>query len=335
MVTLSGAATFWMYLRASKRCATTGDRGIIMMLRPFAALMFIGVAACASPPPAPIAPFSTPQELHAAVAAFAQPTQDGRLETLKAQLDAAGLAYEVEGFDGKRPPPAAGYNVVVRLGPQNAAETGKEILITAHYDAVVLPGGKLADGAVDNAASVVAMIEVARRLEGRTRHPVRLILFDQEELGLIGAQAWIAAHGIDNVAAVINADVNGNGDTLMYGLNNGPQSAFLVDAVKGVCAERAISCLDFPEYPPSDDVAFAMAGAPVLSLGHQPKAEAEKLRAFMLNPPTSAPDPATIPAVLMLIHTPNDTIARVEASTLALAADTFEALVLKVDARLP
>ena len=288
------------------------------------------LSALAAPSPVPIAPFSTPQEMHAAVAAFAQPTPDGRLATLKAQLDAAGLAYEVESFDGERPPPAAGHNVVVRLGP----EEGREILITAHYDAVVLPGGKLADGAVDNAASVVAMIEAARRLDGRTKHPVRLILFDQEELGLVGAQAWIGAHGIDNVAAVINADVNGNGDTLMYGLNNGPQSAGLIDAVKEVCTKRALSCLDFPEYPPSDDVAFAAAGAPVISLGHQPKAEAEKMRAFMLNPPTSAPDPSTIPAVLMLIHTPNDTIARVEASTLALAADTFTALVLKVDGQL-
>lgn len=298
------------------------------------ASLLLLLAGCVAPPlapavaPAPMA--ATPQQLHANVAAFAQPTQDGRLATLKAQLDAAGLAYEVEGFDGKRPPPAAGHNVVVRLGP----EDGKEILITAHYDAVVLPGGKLADGAVDNAASVVAMIEAARRLNGRTKHPVRLVLFDQEELGLVGAHAWIAAHGVDNVAAVINADVNGNGDTLMYGLNNGPQSVFINDAMRAVCAERKLSCLDFPEYPPSDDVAFAEAGAPVISLGHQPKAEAEKLRAFMLNPPKSAPDPATIPAVLMLIHTPNDTIARVEASTLALAADTFEALVLKVDSQL-
>ncbi len=300
-------------------------------MRLLLAPLFLAFAACASPSPASVAPFSTPQEMHAAVAAFAQPTHDGRLEALKSQLDAAGLAYEVESFDGKRPPPAAGHNVVVRVGPKE----GKEILITAHYDAVVLPGGKLADGAVDNAASVVAMIEAARRLNGRTKHPVRLILFDQEELGLVGAQAWIKAHGVSNVAAVINADVNGNGDTLMYGLNNGAQSAFMIDAVKAVCAERAISCLDFPEYPPSDDRAFSAAGAPVISLGHQPKAEAEKMRAFLLNPPTSAPDPATIPAVLMLIHTPNDTIARVEASTLALAADTFEALVLKVDGQLP
>jgi Zn-dependent M28 family amino/carboxypeptidase len=316
--------------RALHRVTNAETRQESIMRRLLAPLLLSALAACASPQPVPIASFSAPQEMHAAVAAFAQPTPDGRLATLKAQLDAAGLAYEVESFDGERPPPAAGHNVVVRLGP----EDGKEILITAHYDAVVLPGGKLADGAVDNAASVVAMIEAARRLDGRTKHPVRLILFDQEELGLVGAQAWIEAHGVDNVAAVINADVNGNGDTLMYGLNNGAQSSFMIDAVKAVCAERAISCLDFPDYPPSDDRAFSAAGAPVISLGHQPKAEAEKLRAFMLNPPTSASGPIEVPAVLALIHTPNDTIARVEASTLALAADTFTALVLKVDGQL-
>jgi Zn-dependent M28 family amino/carboxypeptidase len=302
-----------------------------MMLRRFFVLLLLGASACAAPALAPAAPVTaTPEQLHAAVAAYAQPTHDGRLATLKAQLDAAGLPYTVETFEGRRSPDKTGYNVVVRLGP----ETGKEILLTAHYDAVVLKGGKLADGAVDNAASVVAMIETARRLKGRTKHPVRLILFDQEELGLVGAREWIKAHGIDNVAAVINADVNGNGDTLMYGLNNGAQSAFMVDVVKAVCAARALSCLDFPEYPPSDDRAFSAAGAPVVSLGHQPKAEAEKMRAFLLNPPATGSGPFEVPAVLALIHTPNDTIDKVEPATLTQAAATFEALVLKVDGML-
>jgi len=294
------------------------------------ALLALALAACAAPaiPPPPEA---TPQQLLQQVAAFAQPTQEGRLATLKAQLDAAGLPYTVEPFEGRRAPDETGYNVISRLGPDH----GREILITAHYDAVVLPGGKLVDGVVDNAASVVAMIEAARRLNGRTRHPVRLILFDQEELGLVGAHEWIKAHGFDNVAAVINADVNGNGDTLMYGLNTGDQSAFMIDAVKAVCTERALSCLDFPEYPPSDDRAFAAAGAPTISLGHQPRAEAEKLRDFMLNPPDMSAGPFAVPQVLALIHTPRDTIERVEPATLAQAADVFAALAMKLDAQLP
>lgn len=300
------------------------------MLRRAAALLLVMLGSCELSGPA--SPTSTaPQQLLASVAAFAQPTHDARFDTLKSQLDAAGLVWTVEEFEGRRKPPLLGHNVIVRTGPS----TGKQILLVAHYDALEMQNGKLVDGAIDNAASVVAMIETTKRVAGRTKHPVTLFLTDQEELGLLGAHAFIKQHGVADIAAVINADVNGNGDTLMYGLDNGAQSASLIDAVKALCAERSLSCLDFPQYPPSDDRAFSAAGAPTISLGHQPKAEAEKMRAFMLNPPTSAPKPDAIPEVLALIHTPNDTIARVESSTLALAADTFTALVMKLDAELP
>jgi Peptidase family M28 len=282
----------------------------------------LSLTACALWP----TPSATPQQLLANVAAFAQPTHDARFEALNFQLDSAGLPYTVEEFPGRRVTP--GRNVIVRTAPS----TARQILLTAHYDAVELKDGKLVDGVVDNAASVVAMIEAARRLKGRTKHPVTLFLTDQEELGLLGARAFITAHGVDNLAAVINADINANGDTLMHGLNNGAQSAFITEAVRELCAELKRSCLDFPEYPPSDDRAFSAAGAPTISLGHQPKAEAEKLRAFMLK----ALDPAAPPPeILTLIHTPNDAIARVEPATLALAADFFTALVLKLDGELP
>lgn len=296
----------------------------------FVAAAILALATCASPAGQPAPPTATPQQLHDRAAAFAQPTQDSRLAVLKAQLDAAGLDWKIEEFDGKRAAPARGYNVVVSTGPS----TGREILLSAHYDAVVLPDGKLADAIVDNAASVVAMIEATKRVAGRTRHPVRLLLTDQEELGLVGARAWIAAHGVDNLAAVINADVNGNGDTLMYGLNSGDQSKFLVTAVSDLCAARAMSCRDFPKYPPSDDVVFAAAGAPTISLGHQPKGEADKLRHFLISP--QGYDPAAPPPeILGLIHTPKDTAARAEPATLAQAADFIVALVMKLDAELP
>lgn len=300
------------------------------MVRQILTVALFALSACATPvQPAPAA--ATPQQLHDRVGAFAQPTQDGRLAALKAQIEAAGLAYKVETFEGDRPAPALGSNVSVRVGPKR----GPEILLVAHYDAVELPGGTLVDGVVDNAASVVVMIEATRRVAGRTKHPVRLLMTDEEELGLLGAEAWIESHGVDGLAAVINADINANGDTLMYGLNNGVQSAAITDAVKALCVARAMSCLDFPEYPPSDDRAFSAAGAPTISLGHQPKAEAEKLRAILLDPPISQPPDDALPEIFHIIHTPNDALSHVEASTLAQAADFITALVMKLDGELP
>lgn len=68
-----------------------------MMRRAVIVLLLVAATACTPPAIAPAALISaTPQQLHANVAAFVQPTQDGRLSALKAQLDAAGLAYTFE-----------------------------------------------------------------------------------------------------------------------------------------------------------------------------------------------------------------------------------------------
>lgn len=301
------------------------------MIRFALASLLVALSACASAPAGVAAgPTATPQQLHQRVGSFAQPTQDGRLAALKAQLDAARLPYVIEEFAGKRTT-GPGRNVVVRMGPA----TGKAILLSAHYDAIVLPNGKLVDAVVDNAASVVAMIETAQRVAGRTKHPLIFLMTDQEELGLLGAKAFIEAHGTGDLAAVINADINAYGDTLMHGLNNGPQSADVTAAVRSVCAERALSCLDFPQYPPGDDVAFSAAGVPTVSLGFLPRAEAEKLKVFLRNPAEASRDPASLPPILGLIHTANDNIDHVQPATLAAAADAFTALVMKLDAELP
>lgn len=198
-------------------------------------------------------------DLRAQVAAFVQPSNEARTAVVVAQLRAAGFEPTVETFTGgnRQTGEMEGRNVVVTIG-----DGPREILLTAHYDAVKLRDGTMSHGVVDNAASVVGVIEAAKILRARAlNHRIRIILFDQEELGLIGARKWIEAHGLTNVAAVVNSDVAGYGDTMMYGQNNGPQSAFVTRAVQELCAERAMQCVGYPVYPPSDDRAFSAAGA--------------------------------------------------------------------------
>jgi autotransporter-associated beta strand protein len=186
------------------------------------------------------------------------------MNVLLTQLRAAGFNPTVETFEGGgRAGPMQGSNVVVTIG-----DGAKEILLTAHYDAVKLRDGTMSQGVVDNAGSVVALIEAAKILRDKPlTHRVRVIFFDQEELGLIGARKWIEAHGIANVAAVVNSDVAAYGDTLMYGQNNGARSAGVTRAVREVCAERAMHCVGFPVYPPSDDRAFSGAGLLTIESG--------------------------------------------------------------------
>ncbi|WEK57540.1 MAG: M20/M25/M40 family metallo-hydrolase [Candidatus Brevundimonas phytovorans] len=271
------------------------------------------------------------EALKAQVGAYVQPSNAERMNVLVAQLRAAGFNPTVETFEGGgRAGPMQGSNVVVTIG-----DGPREILLTAHYDAVKLRDGTMSQGVVDNAGSVVALIEAAKILRDKPlTHRVRVIFFDQEELGLIGARKWIEAHGVANVAAVVNSDVAAYGDTLMYGQNNGAQSAFVTRATQEVCAERALPCVGFPEYPPSDDRAFSAAGAPVVSLGFQDQVGAHQMWLAFNGGKENGLAEGFVPQVFRVIHSKDDAIEAVDGATIALAGATYAALIQKLDAQL-
>jgi Zn-dependent M28 family amino/carboxypeptidase len=271
-------------------------------------------------------------DLRAQVAAYVQPSNEARTAVVVAQLRAAGFEPTIETFAGGngRTGPMEGRNVVVTIG-----DGPREILLTAHYDAVKLRDGTMSHGVVDNAASVVGLIEAAKILRGKAlNHRIRVILFDQEELGLIGARKWIEAHGLANVAAVVNSDVAGYGDTMMYGQNNGAQSAFVTRAVQELCAERAMQCVGFPVYPPSDDRAFSAAGAPVVSLGFQDQIGAHQMWLAFNGGEANGLAEGFVPQVFRLIHSNEDTMDKVDPATVALAGATYAAVVERLDAQL-
>lgn len=271
------------------------------------------------------------EALKAQVGAYVQPSNAERMAVLVAQLRAAGFNPTVETFEGGgRAGPMQGSNVVVTIG-----DGAKEILLTAHYDAVKLRDGTMSQGVVDNAGSVVALIEAAKILRDMPlSHRVRVIFFDQEELGLIGARKWIEAHGVAHVAAVVNSDVAAYGDTLMYGQNNGPQSAFVTRATQELCAERAMQCVGFPEYPPSDDRAFSAAGVPVVSLGFQDQVGAHQMWLAFNGGKENGLAEGFVPQVFRVIHSKDDAIEAVEGATIATAGATYAALIEKLDAQL-
>ena len=287
----------------------------------------VAVAALLSTPAAA----QDAEALKAQVGAYVQPSNAERMAVLLGQLRAAGFTPTVETFEGGgRGGPMQGSNVVVTIG-----DGPKEILLTAHYDAVRLRDGAMSQGVVDNAGSVVALIEAAKILRDQPlTHRVRVIFFDQEELGLIGARKWIEAHGIANVAAVVNSDVAAYGDTMMYGQNNGAQSAFVTRAVQELCAERAMQCVGFPEYPPSDDRAFSAAGAPVVSLGFQDQVGAHQMWLAFNGGKTNGLAEGFVPQVFRVIHSKDDAIEAVEGATIATAGAAYAALIQKLDAQL-
>jgi hypothetical protein len=90
-------------------------------------------------------------------------------------------------------------NLVVRFGPP-----GKALLIMAHYDTVAR-----SPGAIDNAAAVGTLIELARIFAATPPPvPVMLVFTANEEIGLVGAEALAATYG-DQIGFAIALDLIG------------------------------------------------------------------------------------------------------------------------------
>ena len=292
------------------------------MALPFA--LFAAVALLAGPAAAPVA--SPPAGL-AELARLRHDTNAGRFEALQGILRERGVPFEVERFDG---PKGEGHNLVATFGA-----AGREIVVGAHYDAVKLKDGTLSQGMVDDGAGVIALLRLAEALRGRPlRHRVRVAFFDQEEIGLLGSKAFVAARRPAEVAADVNVDIDAYGDTLLFGGGKGEANAPLDRALQRVCAARRLSCLEFPVFPAGDDRSFNAAGIPNVSIGFLPAVEAHQLWLMLNGGPASGLKEGFQPDVLHHMHSTGDNLESVDPATLDRASGLLLDLVLELDATL-
>lgn len=106
--------------------------------------------------------------------------------------------------------------VTVTAGPRPIANVTAEIRGAERPDEIVIVGGHLdswdlATGATDNGAGVATTLEAARLLAAsgvRPARTIRFVLFTGEEQGLIGSNAYAAAHAdeLARISAVLIQD---------------------------------------------------------------------------------------------------------------------------------
>ena len=112
------------------------------------------------------------------------------------------------------------HNVVAEVAPGS----GPVVLLMAHKDSVVA-----GPGAGDDGSGVATILETIRALKARggAGAPVMALFTDGEELGLLGARAWLKAPH-PPVAAVINMEARGTrGPSLLF--QTSPGDAALID----------------------------------------------------------------------------------------------------------
>ncbi len=109
-------------------------------------------------------------------------------------------------------------NVLARL--PGSVPGGPAILAVAHYDSV-----HMAPGAADDLAGVAAMLETLRALQSGDplSHDIIFLFSDAEEVGLLGARAFVDQHPwAEDVRVILNFEARGtSGASVMFRTNDG------------------------------------------------------------------------------------------------------------------
>jgi hypothetical protein len=165
-------------------------------------------------------------------------------ERLIARLVALGLAPEVQTAWSCRPGAVCAlvHNVVTRI---DGRREGPAVMVAAHYDTV-----HAAPGAGDDMHGIAILLEIARALTHGERplNPVVLLATDAEEVGLLGARAFVDDHPMaSEIAVAVNVDARGTeGRSNMF--ETSPGNGPLVDVYAGAVSSPSATSLAYEVY---------------------------------------------------------------------------------------
>lgn len=193
------------------------------------------------------------------------PAHDRVRDYLISELESLGLKPELQattarGFVGRTLPID---NIAVRIP---GTGDGKALMLAAHYDSA--PD---APGAGDDGAAIAAMLETARALSASPplANDLILLMTDGEELGLLGASAFMRGHPwAQDVGLVLNFEARGNkGPSFMFETSegNGRIIAEFLQASPYTVANSFISSLYRLMPNDTDMTVFRHAGLPGLN----------------------------------------------------------------------
>lgn len=221
----------------------------------------------------------------------------------------------------------SGENFVVEVGTGEAT-----LILIGHHDAV--PGSP---GANDNASAVAILLALAERLRSDPprRVRVRFLFTGGEEVGYLGARSYVKTAALDGILGVLSLELCGIGDALSIWdvtepFDRSPLVQTFAGALEGLGYRRDEGFHLVGRIPVfgSDHRAFAAIGIPAFGLTVVPRAEAEPLRQFVLNPWRGVfRQLVRRPPPFHTYHTAGDRSETLDPGALELTADALFALV--------
>jgi hypothetical protein len=173
---------------------------------------------------------------------------DGQSQTIKERYTTASkqLAraylrkeYEALGFTVTEHKYATGTNLIA----QKKGAEDKIVMFSGHYDSA----SASVPGADDDGTGVVGGLAIARALAGcALDRELRIVAFDEEELGMKGSTAYVSQLAASGEAAKLNGNIvmemygydkNDDGGFLVLDCSTVPGTTVLVDALKSAISD--------------------------------------------------------------------------------------------------
>jgi hypothetical protein len=165
---------------------------------------------------------------------------EGEFRRIGLEPVGSGFAHPFASPRRNRPDTIRGVNLVGMV--RGTRDPERVIVVSAHYDHVGTRNGEIHNGADDNASGTSAVLEMAAHFKAHPpAHTLLFALWDAEEMGLVGARAFVAAPPIpiERIAANVNLDMvsrNDKGELYASGAHPWPQMRPIVDALVPVAA---------------------------------------------------------------------------------------------------
>lgn len=169
---------------------------------------------------------------------------DAARERVVAEFEALGYEVELQTAWGCRQQYAVCANVTNVLARLPGSGNGPALMLSAHYDSV-----GAGPGVSDDMVAVASIIEVARMLRGEPQlvNDVLFVITDGEEVGLVGAEAFLEHPWAAEVGLIANYEARGTGgQSLMF--QTSPGNAWLVERLSEAAPRPATSSLLYEIY---------------------------------------------------------------------------------------
>ena len=251
-----------------------------------------------------------------------------RLKTIKNILKSKNIKFIEQKFNLKI---FEGTNLIVDVGNLSSK---KHIILSAHFD--VVPGSP---GANDDASGIAILIDVIEKIRKlKLKNKIRVIFFDDEEIGRFGSISYIKEYGLKDLIAVYHLELCGMGDVVgLWPITKINENSHALKTIEEVLKQKNIYFEKVGHLPVfwGDQDSFLKRGFKnALCITAAPKKDKEAIKRFVKsNVFKIIFDFYTgrLPKMFQRYHSPEDKSEYLSENALKMVSDVLVSVVLRLN----